>query len=278
MAYKVILVHLDTARNTDVRIHWAIHLAKTQQAHLIGVSAVGLSRYYFESALSTESIYPVFLDLEEARNSAKEVARQFKEACDRAGGTSCESHIIEDDAFGSLEKQARYCDLLILGQYDAEKSFNPMDASLARDMLLSSGGPVLIIPKANTSLKPNPGQRILIAWNGSVEARRVVRDAIPLLHLADTVNIVVFNPDGHGEDPGARLIAYLHHHGIAAHCSTEVATYHDVHERLSAKLVATKSDLLVMGGYGHTPFYETMLGGVTRAVLLGMPVPVLMSH
>ena len=38
------------------------------------------------------------------------------------------------------------------------------------------------------------------------------------------------------------------------------------------------SDLLVMGGYGHTRFREVLLGGVTLTILKTMTVPVLMAH
>lgn len=43
---------------------------------------------------------------------------------------------------------------------------------------------------------------------------------------------------------------------------------------------ATKasSDLLVMGGYGHSRMREIILGGVTRDMLHAMKIPVLMSN
>ena len=38
------------------------------------------------------------------------------------------------------------------------------------------------------------------------------------------------------------------------------------------------TDLIVMGGYGHSRIRELALGGVTRTMLHHMTVPVLMSH
>ena len=38
------------------------------------------------------------------------------------------------------------------------------------------------------------------------------------------------------------------------------------------------SDLLVMGGYGHSRFREMIMGGATRTILESMTIPVLMSH
>lgn len=276
MAYKTLLVHLDAARNMSLRMQLAIQIAKAEQAHLVGVAAVGLSRYFFESALSAESMYPVYRDLDAARDSASSAARNFEQECSRGKIASFESHVVEDDAYGSLETRARYSDLLILGQYDVENAINPMDASLARDMLFSSGGPILLVPQADGS--PKAERRILIAWNGSVEARRAVRDALPLMHHAECVNVIIFSTGGQGDDLGSRLLAYLHRHGVSAGLAKQVATHHDVQKALLAAVADTRSDLLVMGGYGHTPFHEAVLGGVTRAVLHAMPVPVLMSH
>jgi nucleotide-binding universal stress UspA family protein len=36
--------------------------------------------------------------------------------------------------------------------------------------------------------------------------------------------------------------------------------------------------MIVMGGYGHSRAYETVLGGATRTILESMTAPVLMSH
>ncbi|MGB9057392.1 MAG: universal stress protein, partial [Pseudolabrys sp.] len=38
------------------------------------------------------------------------------------------------------------------------------------------------------------------------------------------------------------------------------------------------TDVIVMGGYGHSRLREFFLGGVTRGLLEQMTVPVLMSH
>ena len=39
-----------------------------------------------------------------------------------------------------------------------------------------------------------------------------------------------------------------------------------------------KADLIVMGGYGHLPLRERLLGGVTYELMHDAPVPLLMAH
>ena len=38
------------------------------------------------------------------------------------------------------------------------------------------------------------------------------------------------------------------------------------------------ADLIVMGGYGHSPLRQALLGGVSRTVVEESPIPVVMAH
>ena len=61
------------------------------------------------------------------------------------------------------------------------------------------------------------GERVVIAWNASKEARRAIADALPLLSTARSVKIVVVDaartPDRHGQEPGADIALHLARHG-----------------------------------------------------------------
>ena len=52
----------------------------------------------------------------------------------------------------------------------------------------------------------------------------------------------------------------------------------DVGNALLSHVADRGSDLLVMGGYGHSRLREAVLGGATRTILQSMTVPVLMAH
>src|SRR5689334_19906241 len=51
-----------------------------------------------------------------------------------------------------------------------------------------------------------------------------------------------------------------------------------VGELLINTAIQTQTDLIVMGGYGHSRLREWLLGGVTQSLLFGSPIPVLISH
>jgi hypothetical protein len=53
---------------------------------------------------------------------------------------------------------------------------------LAADVAIAAGCPVLIVPP--TSEKAVVGHTVVIAWDGSREAARTLRDALPLMRDA----------------------------------------------------------------------------------------------
>jgi nucleotide-binding universal stress UspA family protein len=276
MSYKTILIHLDNARSMNMRIQLAIDIAKAENGHLVGVAPADRTGYFFSNPRSAESTIPISAERDESRQHAELAAKKFESRLRQEGELSYEVQVTDQDAYGSIESRVRYCDLVILGQYDNSSLSNPMEASLIRDVLLGGGGPALIVPRDAEAARING--RALIAWNGSTQARRAVHDALPLLQRCEAVTVAIFSPTGQAEEPGAQLQNFLARHDVSAELMTQAATYHDVQQILLPTLLDTRSDLLVMGGYGHSPFQQSLLGGVTRTVLHTMPVPVLMSH
>jgi hypothetical protein len=72
---------------------------------------------------------------------------------------------------------------------------------------------VLVVPAA---VGPISFARVAIAWEGSREAVRAVHDALPLLALSQSVEIVtIIRPSAVESDDDAKLLsAHLSHHGI----------------------------------------------------------------
>jgi nucleotide-binding universal stress UspA family protein len=122
---------------------------------------------------------------------------------------------------------------------------------------------------------------MLIAWNESAEAMRAIRAALPLLKKAGTVHIGIVDPSETGperSDPGGALAVYLSRHGIKSDIQVMTRQGLTISERLAHHVTETGSDMLVMGGYGHSRFREAVLGGATRDMLENSKVPVLMAH
>jgi len=277
MSYKTILVHVDDTSRTPDRIRLAAQLAIRLEAHLLGIADTGVSRFIYQDG-NINGVDPSLLShLEYLRERAAQNVADFKTQADRLGVHSFEGDITQDDAFGGIGMRARYCDLVVVGQSNPEESSPSVMDDFPEYMILNSGRPVLVVPY--TGEFNNVGRRPLVAWDGSRAATRAITDAIPFLRDADLVRVAIVNPknDQHGDQPGADLAAYLIRHGVKLEVSVH-RTKLDIGNALLSLAADVDSDLIVMGGYGHSRFREMIMGGATRGILESMTVPVLMSH
>ena len=77
--------------------------------------------------------------------------------------------------------------------------------------------------------------------------------------------------------PGFDIARHLARHGVDAQVKRLPAT-DEAAATLLSYAADSDTDLMVMGGYGHSRLREFVLGGTTRNILSSMTVPVLMSH
>lgn len=147
-------------------------------------------------------------------------------------------------------------------------------------LLLESGRPVLVVPPKAPALAPL--RRVLLAWRPTAEAARALHDAMPFLKRADQVDVAVVDPfdgeRGDGQAPGADIAALLARHEVRANVVVRESGGRRVGEVLLEMVRQMPAQLVVAGGYGHSRLRERIMGGVTRDLLAGSPVPVLFSH
>lgn len=148
---------------------------------------------------------------------------------------------------------------------------------LAEAALFGANLPVLLLSRG-----PAPAMgRVLIAWDGSVPALNAVRAALPLLRLADKVEIALVAPPAHGleaDDPGAPLARWLSRHGVHSEIRLLARTMPRIADVLFRHAHESGAELMVMGAYGHSRLREAITGGVTRDVLDRGDMPVLLAH
>lgn len=279
MPYKTILVHLDQADHAGNRIEVAADLAMAEGAHLIGAAMIGVSTLTFKRSHIEEKDPAVAAHLNFLRDRASRFAADFEAIVRQKGVESYEGRVVDGEAGYGICLQARYSDLVVIGQTDLDQRAPAVAPDFPEFVLMHAGRPVLIIPRRRRI--ENFGKSVLIGWNASQEATRAVTDSLPILRRADVVRVAVFNPDSesevHGDQAGADIALFLARHGV----KVEVLPPQQADKVGSALLALADAhavDLLVMGGYGHTRFREFLLGGVTRTVLAEMRIPVLMSR
>lgn len=279
MSFKTMHVHIDDAAGCKQRLDVAIKLALDFRAQLVGVYLVP----NLELSPSVAAVLPADMVERRLRDNAEaqhQAEDEFRKAAAAAGLASLDWRAPAGPAIDAAVAHGRCTDLFIMGQRDPETPGLLFAEELIATVVLSSGRPMLIVPVIGA--QPTLGENVLIAWDGGREAARAAADALPFLERAKRVAVVAVNPDGGRptNDPsaGPRLAAWLRQHGV------EVDAHHydipDIRtgEWLLSQAADLGSDLIVMGGYGHTRMRELVLGGVTRTMLRSMTVPVLMSH
>ncbi|MBB1471926.1 universal stress protein [Luteimonas sp. MC1782] len=156
------------------------------------------------------------------------------------------------------------------------------EGSVAHDfvasLLLGSGRPVLVVPPGAAA--PEAGGAVLLAWRPGAEAARALHDALPLLRDASRVDVVVVDPSpgAEGEQALVDVAAHLARHAVRADMVVQAARGRAVSAIVLEHAREMPAQLIVAGGYGHSRLREWVMGGVTRELLLGSPVPLLLSH
>lgn len=277
MSIATILVHADNGAACATRFKTALKLSKEFDAHLIALYAIAHYNVpvYVESSIGQEVV-------EAARQAMWERASQAEESCLKLAhdaGVPVEWRAVEGEVISILNEHGRYCDLLVLGQSDP-KDPSDTSADVADHVVIECGTPCLIVPYIGP--KGVLTNTILVAWNGSIESARAVREALPLLKRAKRVEVLLINPEDNelneGDLPGADIATYLARHDIR----TESHVIHNKQitagDVLLSHAADVSADLLVIGAYGHNRLREKILGGVTRHLFEHMTLPVLMSH
>ncbi len=279
MSYKTILVHLDRKDILKNRVRIAANLARTEGAHLLGVAMIGISPQSFYSAQINVKDPVLVAHLNFLRDKAGKFVEEFKNEVGSLGLPSYEGRVVDGEASDGISLLGRTTDLIVIGRTNLDDKGASVTPDFPEFVMMNSGRPVLIIPPNYP--KETVGKKAMICWNASRESIRAVVDALPLLKRADLVQIVMYNIDDEADMDtsvaGTDIAEYLGRHGVNVEVlppqkSRKVGT--------SLLELATEqgTDLLVMGGYGHTRFREFLLGGVTRTILEETEIPVLMSH
>jgi nucleotide-binding universal stress UspA family protein len=189
-----------------------------------------------------------------------------------------DSLILSDDLGNSartFSEIARNYDLSVLGQAEPEDDIP--ESLVIEATLFDSGRPILLVPYIQSAdIKLD---RVMVCWDNSRNAARVVGDAMPFLKRAGHVDIVTIERKEQLEElRGAQIAEHLARHKLKVDLKPIVAPDSDAANVILSHAADSGTDLIVMGGYGHTRLREFILGGATRGILETMTAPVLMSH
>ena len=273
MSFATIMVHVDVDPPADERIRLAAELAARFHATLVGASAweprppLTYGGVVVDPKITEDMLQGISARLDQ-------VGAHFRTlvGCDQP----VEWRSAIDSPTEFVAREAGAADLLIVGRDriagDSSRSLDP------GAVLLKAGRPVLVVPPDILSLM---AERIVIGWKDTREARRAVRDSLPLLREAANVAIVEIAEPQDRDQSRLRIddvAQYLTRHQVKSAKPAISNATGSVAAELLRIAGEQKADLIVAGGYGHNRLGEWLFGGVTEEFLQASPVCCLLSH
>lgn len=143
-----------------------------------------------------------------------------------------------------------------------------------RSVVSECGRPCLVLP-AHERDELRPPRHIGLGWNGSLQCRRALHAALPLLQ--DATRVVVFQAAGHAADADAAC-AYLGRHGVGTLRIDSTAAPAEACTRLTELSRRHDLDLLVLGAFPHVRFSEWDGARTLTRLLRSTELPLLLAH
>lgn len=248
-----ILVALSGEERGWLALDLALRLAGGENARLYGLHV------YSEDHPPTEAEAATFAD-------------RFERRCEQAG-VQGSLHLMTGPVVDSICARARWNDLIVLKlSYPPPKGIVGRMSSGFRNVIRRCPRPVLAVPGEATTL-----ERPLLAYDGSAKAQEALFAATYLAGRQEGDLTVLWVEEDGGADSEvlSAARAYIDAHGVKAdfiQARGEVAP-------TILRVAETKGcDLILMGGYGHSPAVELVLGSAVDHVLRESSMPVLVCR
>jgi nucleotide-binding universal stress UspA family protein len=279
MSYKTILVIVDNGPRAAQNVRVALNLAKTFEARVTGLYAATLPTGVvgFDGGYAPDPYAMLSKQLAAQADGARAI---FEAEVAKVQGVFTEWRQQVGSAVTAVCVNARYHDLVVIGQYQPEYPQPGTPVDLVETVTMGAGRPVLVVPYAGQF--DHLGQNVLIGWDAGREATRAVTDALPILRRAQRTTVMTVGPEisetAHGESSGSDIALFLARQGVKVEVKREPGIGLNVGGLMLSVAADMGTDLIVMGLYGHSRLRELMLGGASRTILQTMTVPILMSH
>lgn len=267
MKNVLLFVHDDPGQSA--RIQAALDLVRALDGHL--------------SCLDIAVMPPVLDDLSGMTTGAMLLAEERTR--ERDNRTSVEAQIVREgvpydwtdvtgDAAECLRDAAGLADIVVVSTGFDDRLF-PSLGQITANLIVESRKPVLAVPREPTGLRLHG--TALVAWDGSREAEAALRAAVPLLTLAERVVLLEVD-DGSVRHPAEQAASYLARHGVEPRIERAAAPREGAAGVLLDNAASGRADWIVMGGFGHSRFVQSLFGGVSRRLIDESPVPLVLAH
>lgn len=287
MSIAKIVVPLTGAKRDACALETAFVAARPFAAHVMGLYVDADPRMalpYMGAPLSPDVIQAIIDATDRlnqaaanaAQTSLAETAKKVDVAVvaqpRRADTVTCSFRKVEGFFPQCVADAARLSDLVVFGPVSPDDGPDLADAFV--EALLKTERPVLLAARTPRSLTDH----VTLAWDGSAVAARALMGALPFFEKAGRITLLACKSGSDRRVDFSGVEEYLALRGLS--CDTQVVdpARRGIGETLLEAALQMNSDMLVMGGFGHSHLSETFLGGVTQHVRWHASLPVLMVH
>ena len=275
MTYANLMVNLELGADNHNLIRVTGQLAERFNANVIGVVGCSPMQMPYGDGYINGDLMKDEFDRTQAEMLVLET--EFRTSLQSiAGSLSWRSSAICSSIADYVVGEACIADLLIAKAADHVESESTRHMNNG-DVLMQLGRPMMLVPASCRELHL---QTMMIAWKDTMESRRAIYDALPMLKKATKVILMEITPideENNIKEQHAVVIEWLARHQIKAISLTIVAA-DDEAERLREIATEMNVDLLVAGAYGHSRIREWVAGGMTREILQSQTYCSMLSH
>lgn len=250
----------------------AVDIARHQGATIYSCAFEIAGREYTDTAASLAEIDAVMRQAELwSEEQGHALTKAVEAAAAQAGIDAVADHhkVVESFLSEAVMERARYFDLTIM-------EVSAFSRPAVEAALLGSGRPLLLYPQKR---RLGRFDHIAVAWDGGRAASRALADAGDILPKAIKItllSVIDEKPLSNFRHPDIGDLLRIK--GFEVDFRQLRADGASIGELLQESAIESGADLLVAGGFGHSRLREFVLGGVTRSLLSGLKLPVLMSH
>lgn len=275
MSYGSIMLHVRPGAEGAAQLAAAVDLARRFEATLIGVGAEMFPPVVYDTGYAYVE-GEIYVALRESIEKNLEAAHaSFRAATAELRKPALWEAGLRQPA-PALALASRAADLIVAACPPANH-VDPFRQAAPTELVMTAGRPVFVVAAQGA---PFRGERIVVAWKDTREARRALTDALPFLGRAHEVLVLEVCNKAEAEDAAisTRDVAdALARHGCTAK-PLVVASHGDDGAEILHQADLFGADLVVAGAYGHSRLGEWAFGGVTRSLLAQGTEHLLLSH
>jgi nucleotide-binding universal stress UspA family protein len=279
--FNQIFVPIDGSSDSWVAVDHAISLAKEEKAKLLGLYIADERMIYAPCWSAAGTMDPLSPDcdpllLEHAEELRKQIREQGQKALrdlrqrSAVAGVEVETYFETGVVSQIILDYAKQVDLIVMGRHGTGGKWSgPLLGSTFEAVARHAPVPVLA-----TVSDPRPLNTLLVAYDGSDQAKRALDIALHLVEGTDRQLIILTVDDGHDDRAAASFeaAALAKERGVDAR---RLLVKGHAAENILRTAQEEDCDLILLGAYGRSRFLAALFGSTVDDVVHNATIPVM---